>query len=144
MSAIRNLIDAVAAIAEGVEGVLVVHRSSYERVQLTPAVAVELLSLQEDEPRELGAPSEPRRLMVRLSVVVLDRFQPDAAAAVSARDNVVDIQGRLRRALEDDPSLGGAALSSFTRRTRFGWETIGGAHFVVAAVLLDALVEDSQ
>ena len=142
MSALRNLIDAVAGIAETVEGISEVKTSAYGRVGAGPAAVVELVSLRPDEPRELGAASEPLRRMVRRSVAIAERFRPGEAAAEAARDNVAALQGRLRRALENNPTLNGAALTSAAGRTRFGWETREGASLAAAAVVLDALVED--
>ncbi len=141
-SAPRNLIDAVAGIAGAVEGVSEVKTSAYGRVGAGPAVVVELVSQRPDEPRELGDPAGHLRLVVRLSVVVAQRFRPDETAAESARDKVAILQGRLRRALEANSTLNGTALTSYTGRTRFGWETREGASFAVAAMTLDALVEE--
>ncbi len=135
------LIDQVAAIVAGVQGVAAVHQGSRQPITDTPAALIEAVCEDQAWERELGAQS--LRLELRLSIAVVGALPADPAQVPAARDLVMSLARACRAALAADPTLNGACLASRVRRSDFAYVAIGGVDYAQAQTLLEAVKEQT-
>lgn len=133
------LIDKVADIVAGVQGIQAVHQSSRATLTNTPAAVIEAVCEGQQWERELG--SQTLRLELRLSVAILEALPSDPALVPAVRDRVMTLARACRAALVADPSLEGACLTSRVKRTDFSYTSIGGVDHAQAMTLLEAVKE---
>lgn len=135
-----SLVDAVADLLEGLEGVAEVRRYGLGAPKQSPALVVDLVSEVEDDPQELGAESLILRQTVMVSAVVRVTH---LSLAPAARDLALTLARGARRALAADPTLGGACLTSRAGETEHAYPKIDGQDYSLAVTPIEALIEEA-
>jgi hypothetical protein len=135
------IIDKVAAMVAGVEGIQAVHQSSRSPLTDTPAALIEAVCEGQQWEQELG--SQALRLELRLSVAIVEALPSDPAQVPAARDRVMALARACRAALAADPSLDGGCLTTRVKRTDFSYSSINGGDYAQALTLLDAVKQQA-
>ena len=133
-----NLVDGVVQLLQGVEGLAQVIPNAAELPNQSPAAMVDLKVMREDEPEEMG-PDQPAIYNI-VGVVLAVKYGHDNEAS-AARDTLVGLVRAAWAVLRQDPTLGGACLSSRVRPAEFGYHKMGGGNWAGAVLLIHCLEE---
>lgn len=115
-----------------------VHDNGLAVPKETPAALVDLATVEDAEPGELGNDKTDTTKNYIISLVV--KAEPGATGA--ARDSAADIARRVRKALRADPTLGGACQTSRLEPTEHAYVKVGGQDYARALIGLTVLVEE--
>lgn len=115
-----------------------VHDNGLAVPKQTPAALVDLATVEDAEPEELGTDTTETTKNYIISLVV----KVDPSQVGAARDSVADIARRVRRALRADPMLSGSCMTSRLEPTEHAYVKAGGQDYARALIGLTVLVEE--